>query len=484
MSTENTQLVLSTTQDGRTKDLRYRQRQFRALHEWMSRHPSEIQAALQKDDGLSELEAQFLFTLLSNKLREFYDSLDLKTELANEYSIKAGRDNAERMVSEDLTYVIPAKWALIFNVFSVLYACMAAGSCCVVELPKDLRDSTSLVRSVFREALDKTAFITVSSRPPVDFLTRCIVVDQTGSISAAGMQRLISSETGGAAVAIVDRTADVDQAAKEILKSRMSFSGRGPYAPRYIIVNEFVEAEFLDLLRRYNPQQRTISMNRANSSDVIDHAQPGTEKDNRALAGEIVLEQPCFRLIRIPDRNELWNPLQASGARSVKLLATSSHDDAIDAINGKNEKALLALYVFADPSAAKYLSQFIRTRVSFVNHIPTNILVWPSAPVGYPVSPDSVYSRTMIESPSPQFVHPGEGSLTLEDLAQDRSQRWEQLYRSSLRPLKPTSQPNPGSMNFFKQGLLVGAVFYLFPIIAVTASGSAVLLQRLWRWRT
>lgn len=90
----------------------------------------------------------------------------------------------------------------------------------------------------------------------------------------------------------------------------------------------------------------------------------------------------------------------------------------------------------------------------------------------------------MIESPSPQFVHPGEGSLTLEDLAQDRSQRWEQLYRSSLRPLKPTSQPNPGSMNFFKQGLLVGAVFYLFPIIAVTASGSAVLLQRLWRWRT
>lgn len=158
------------------------------------------------------------------------------------------------------------------------------------------------MRSVFREALDKTAFITVSSRPPVDFLTRCIVVDQTGSISAAGMQRLISSETGGAAVAIVDRTADVDQAAKEILKSRMSFSGRGPYAPRYIIVNEFVEAEFLDLLRRYNPQQRTISMNRANSSDVIDHAQPGTEKDNRALAGEIVLEQPCFRLIRIPDR--------------------------------------------------------------------------------------------------------------------------------------------------------------------------------------
>lgn len=134
MSTENIQLILSTTQDGRTKDLRYRQRQFRALHEWMTRHASDIQAALQKDDVFSELEAQYLITKMANALREFYDSLDLKTELANEYSIRAGRDNATRMISADLTYVIPDKWALIFNVFSILYACIAAGSCCVVEV--------------------------------------------------------------------------------------------------------------------------------------------------------------------------------------------------------------------------------------------------------------------------------------------------------------------------------------------------------------
>jgi hypothetical protein len=56
------------------------------------------------------------------------------------------------------------------------------------------------------------------------------------------------------------------------------------------------------------------------------------------------------------------------------VLATSSHDDAIDAINATSQDALLALYVFADGPSAKYLTQFIRTRVSFVNHIPTNIL--------------------------------------------------------------------------------------------------------------
>lgn len=87
----------------------------------------------------------------------------------------------------------------------------------------------------------------------------------------------------------------------------------------------------------------------------------------------------------------------------------------------------------------------------------------------------------MIESPSPQFVHPREDGLTLGDLTQDRSHSWEELYQSSLRPLKPTGQPKPGSMNFFAQGLLVGAVFYLLPIVAVAAGGSVVLLKRLWR---
>lgn len=158
------------------------------------------------------------------------------------------------------------------------------------------------MRSVFREALDKTAFITVSSRPPVDFLSRCIVVDQTGSISAASTQRLISSDTGVAAVAIVDRTANVDQAAKEIVKSRIAFSGRGRYAPSYILVNEFVEDEFLDSLRRYIPQPCTRSKNRTDSSDLTHHAQPDTEKDIQAGAGEILMEQPCFRLVKISDR--------------------------------------------------------------------------------------------------------------------------------------------------------------------------------------
>jgi aldehyde dehydrogenase (NAD+) len=62
-------------------------------------------------------------------------------------------------------------------------------------------------------------------------------------------------------------------------------------------------------------------------------------------------------------------------ADTVYLLATSSHDDAIDTLgNISNQDPLLASYVFATPPAAKYLTQFVRSRVSFVNHIPANLL--------------------------------------------------------------------------------------------------------------
>jgi aldehyde dehydrogenase (NAD+) len=59
---------------------------------------------------------------------------------------------------------------------------------------------------------------------------------------------------------------------------------------------------------------------------------------------------------------------------SLPMLAVSSYDDAIDALTTKEEKPLSAFYVFADPLPAKYLTQFVRTRVSFVNHIPANLL--------------------------------------------------------------------------------------------------------------
>lgn len=64
----------------------------------------------------------------------------------------------------------------------------------------------------------------------------------------------------------------------------------------------------------------------------------------------------------------------AQAAKTIPLLAISSHDDGIDTLNNYNHDSLLALYVFAAPHAAKYMTQFVRSKVSFINHIPANLL--------------------------------------------------------------------------------------------------------------
>lgn len=60
----------------------------------------------------------------------------------------------------------------------------------------------------------------------------------------------------------------------------------------------------------------------------------------------------------------------------VVLSQFSSLDDAIDLFSkdGVQKPLVGALYLFAAPREAKYLSQYISSQASFVNHIPAQLL--------------------------------------------------------------------------------------------------------------
>jgi hypothetical protein len=66
--------------------------------------------------------------------------------------------------------------------------------------------------------------------------------------------------------------------------------------------------------------------------------------------------------------------LQRKFSEPVLVLhSISSLDDAIDFTN-KGGSPLLATYLFANPAAAKYLSQFIDNYLSLVNQISPELL--------------------------------------------------------------------------------------------------------------
>jgi acyl-CoA reductase-like NAD-dependent aldehyde dehydrogenase len=76
-------------------------------------------------------------------------------------------------------------------------------------------------------------------------------VDQTGEHNSAA--QLVSS-LEARTIAIVDRTADIEAAAKAIVMARFSFQGMSPYAPDLVIVNEFVHKDFFEACTRYASQ--------------------------------------------------------------------------------------------------------------------------------------------------------------------------------------------------------------------------------------
>ena len=58
---------------------------------------------------------------------------------------------------------------------------------------------------------------------------------------------------------------------------------------------------------------------------------------------------------------------------TLLVAQITSLDDAIDMAH-QYDSSLLATYLFAEPRAAKYLSQFISADISLVNHIDPHLL--------------------------------------------------------------------------------------------------------------
>lgn len=108
-----------------------------------------------------------------------------------------------------------------------------------------------VLNEILPQALDGETFC-ISSRRLQDYdLDSCTLVDQTGK--AAPTARVLSSSEARV-IAIVDRSADIDAAARAIVTARFSFQGMSPYAPDLVIVNEFIKKDFFQACTRYASQ--------------------------------------------------------------------------------------------------------------------------------------------------------------------------------------------------------------------------------------
>lgn len=92
--------------------------------------------------------------------------------------------------------------------------------------------------------MDSDTFAVVDNRPDESFLTKCVVVQAREEPQDIPASTRLVSPASARVVAVVDRTANFDEAAKAIVRARTGFSGKSPYAPDLVLVNEFMLEQF------------------------------------------------------------------------------------------------------------------------------------------------------------------------------------------------------------------------------------------------
>jgi hypothetical protein len=291
---ESLQRLVAATIDGRTESIRYRQDQLQSLHRTFAEEASAICDALAGDSNttlFSNVEIETEFLLGMDAVRKFYEELDFDKELESEYSIAKGKNNKGRRVGVGIVLIRPTTHSRFYSVVEPLAAAIAGGNCIVVEVRystqggrelyywliicvpllilrigmEKLQDTSlqmdSVLCSVLTKALDINTFCCIShetlTEDGIKTLlkdTAVLLVDQTAesaTVTLPKKQLLLSSASTARTVAIVDRTAGIETAARAITRARFRFGGASPYAPDLVFVHEFVKKTFFEACVRH-----------------------------------------------------------------------------------------------------------------------------------------------------------------------------------------------------------------------------------------
>lgn len=138
---------------------------------------------------------------------------------------------------------------------------------------------SGILRSILPQSIDADVFAIVGTRLSKGCLAKCRVLDQTRRIVDGGdsTDKLDGSSThvpSVKVVAVVDRSANIPDAASIIGASRAAFNGNSNYSSSLVLVNEFVADDFLFHLTQaiVAPVQgkRAISKSSSQSKGVRD----------------------------------------------------------------------------------------------------------------------------------------------------------------------------------------------------------------------
>ncbi len=351
----------------RTRSLRWRQAQLNALQSLLKQHTEELISALYQDLGKSKTEAWtseigFLLTDIKHTLRHLKKWMrphKVPTPLI-------AQPGSSAIFYEPLGCVLViGAWNYPLQLtLAPCIAAIAAGNCVLLK-PSELAPATSaLIKKLIPRYLDNTAIAVIEGgkAETTDLLAQTWDhIFYTGGetvgkiVMQAASQNLtpVTLELGGKSPCLVERSADVEIAARRIVWGKWMNAGQTCVAPDYVIVEECVKDALLKAMKQEIRAQYTRQplqspdygkiINRHHFDRLCgylenQHLYFGGETDpqEHKIGPTIVLDPDADSPIM---QEEIFGPL-------LPVLTTTQISESLDFIRQRAKP--LALYLFTN----------------------------------------------------------------------------------------------------------------------------------------
>ncbi|MBD8499881.1 aldehyde dehydrogenase [Paenibacillus arenosi] len=368
---------------GSTTSLEFRLQQLEKLRTAIQRYETQIHEALYKDLGKSEFEAYATEVGLALNAIQ-YMMKNLKKWM------KPEKIKTPFYLYPSSSYIMkePYGTVLIIGPFNYpfqllidpLVGAIATGNCVVLKPSENTPNVAAIVHKMIKETFNEEYIRVVEGEreitsqlihAPFDyiFFTGSVAVGKIVMEAAAKNLVPVTLELGGKSPVIVDRTANLEMAAKRIVWGKFLNTGQTCVAPDYLLVHSEVKQQFLskmkEVIRHYYGENAIQSKDygRIVNERQFDRLVSIIEKDksNLLFGGKSVREERYIEPTVLEAKSwsdaamldEIFGPI-------LPIMEYSSLEGAIQTIN-KQPKPL-ALYVFTED---KMVEQEVLSRVSF-----------------------------------------------------------------------------------------------------------------------
>ncbi|MFC3757204.1 aldehyde dehydrogenase [Chryseobacterium tructae] len=251
-----------------TKSLAFRKMYLEKLKSLIISNENMLYEAIYKDFGKSKFDTFTTeISFILNDIDYYQKSLKSLTRPRKVSTNLANQLGKSRIHSEPLgNILVIGAWNYPYQLsLSPIIAAIAAGNCCILK-PSEIAENTMKAMAkiinenfpaeylyVYEGGIDETTILLKLKFDKI-FFTGSTNVGKIVYKAAAEHLTPVVLELGGKSPAIVTKNANLEVAAKRIVWGKFLNSGQTCVAPDYVLVEESIQEQFLEMLRKYSKE--------------------------------------------------------------------------------------------------------------------------------------------------------------------------------------------------------------------------------------